>query len=112
MSKHEAQAAALTEAIILWLLPEAASFKFPLGSIVTTPGALAELETTDVVTALCRHAKGDWGELCEEDRNENEFALDKYLRLFSVYRSQRGIKFWVITEADRSVTTVLLPSEY
>ena len=55
---------------------------------------------------------GDWGDCAPEDAAENEFALGKYLRLFSVYHSATGEKFWVITEADRSVTTVLLPEEY
>jgi hypothetical protein len=112
MSKYRAETAALATELRRQLQAEASSHKFNLGHIVTTPGALEQLSTTDVVTAICRHAKGDWGDVCEHDRNENEFALDKYLRLFSVYRSQTDIKFWVITEADRSVTTVLLPSEY
>ncbi len=86
--------------------------KFPLGRMLSTPGAWAELDSEDVLKALRRHAAGDWGDVCEEDRAENEFALDKYLRLFSVYRDRNGTKFWIITEADRSVTTVLLPAEY
>ena len=55
---------------------------------------------------------GDWGELCEEDRQENEFSLREGFRLLSAYTSAQGEKFWVITERDRSVTTVLLPEEY
>ena len=86
--------------------------KFPLGQTVITPGALGELDPSDVQTAMNRHAAGDWGDLDEDDRKENEFALTKYLRLFSVYRDRRGTKFWIITEADRSATTILLPDEY
>ena len=55
---------------------------------------------------------GDWGDVCEEDRKENEFSLENHLRLFSVYHLGDGTKIWIITEADRSVTTILLPSEY
>lgn len=61
---------------------------------------------------LSRHAAGDWGNVCEEDRLENEFSLDKRLRVFSVYRTRCGDTLWVITEADRSATTLLLPEEY
>jgi hypothetical protein len=86
--------------------------KFPLGQTVITPGALETLDPADVSAALQRHAGGDWGEVDEHDRKENEFALTRHLRLFSVYRDRSGTKFWIITEADRSVTTILLPSEY
>jgi len=64
------------------------------------------------VAALQRHARCDWGDCCEEDLAENEFALDKYLRLFSVYHDRNGTKFWIITEANREVTTLLLPEDY
>lgn len=85
---------------------------FELGRLLSTPGALEELDPQDVMQALSRHAQGDWGDCCPEDWAENDFALGKYLRLFSVYRDRRGTKFWIITEADRSATTILLPSEY
>jgi len=61
---------------------------------------------------ISRHLKGDWGECCEEDRQANEDALQNGERLFSVYRTAKGAKIWVITEADRSSTCVLLPGEY
>ena len=61
---------------------------------------------------LSRHASGDWGGLCEEDRRENERALREGFRLFSSYTLSTGEKLWIITEADRSVTTFLLPLEY
>ena len=86
--------------------------KFSLGHIVATPGALDLLTTNDIEEALRRHASGDWGEVDDEDRNENELSLAQGLRLFSVYRTGNDEKFWVITEADRSATTVLLPDEY
>jgi len=86
--------------------------KFELGQTVITPNALGTLHPGDVLTALGRHATGDWGEVCEEDRQENEFSLTRYLRLLSVYHDRGGTKFWIITEADRSATTVLLPEDY
>ena len=61
---------------------------------------------------LARHQRGDWGEVCEEDRLANESALREGERLFSVYRLSSGTKIWIITERDRSSTTLLLPSEY
>jgi hypothetical protein len=66
----------------------------------------------DVPQSLSRHAQGDWGELCEEDRAANERALKEGLRLFSVYTDRNGTKYYIITEHDRSVTTILLPEDY
>lgn len=85
---------------------------FSLGRLLSTPGAIDTLHPDDMLTALGRHAKCDWGDCCPEDWTENDFALDKYLRLFSVYHDRNGTKFWIITEADRSATTILLPDEY
>lgn len=86
--------------------------KFQLGRTLITPGAQEELHPEDVLTAIRRHVRGDWGDCGKEDWSENEYSLEKSLRLFSVYHDRSGVKFWVITEADRSATTVLLPSEY
>jgi hypothetical protein len=85
--------------------------KFPLGQVVITPNALESLNRADVCQALIRHQSGDWGEVYPEDRDENELSLREGFRLLSVYQSG-SVKFWIITEADRSVTTVLLPSDY
>lgn len=85
--------------------------RFPLGQTVITANAEAQLDPACVAQALCRHARGDWGEVCPEDRAENEWSLKEGYRLLSVYRSG-DLRFWIITEADRSVTTVLLPSDY
>jgi hypothetical protein len=87
---------------------------FSLGQVVATPGALDALQSADQTPFefLGRHAAGDWGDLCEEDRHENERALKCGNRLFSAYKLSDGTKLWVITEWDRSVTTLLLPSEY
>jgi len=87
---------------------------FPLGQLVATPGALAALARArhTPLDFLSRHVRGDWGELDKEDRRENELSLKRGFRLLSSYRTNAGEKIWVITEADRSVTTVLLPDEY
>lgn len=86
--------------------------KFSLGQVVSTPGALESLDPRDVFAALARHHRGDWGDCCPEDWESNEEGLRDGFRLFSAYRTGCGEKFWIITEADRSVTTILLPSEY
>lgn len=86
--------------------------KFSLGQIVITRTAQATLPSDEVIAALKRHAAGDWGDLDEEDRAENERSLRDACRLLSVYHSVGGVKFYIITEHDRSVTTVLLPEDY
>lgn len=86
--------------------------KFPLGQMVVTANANAVLPELDVVLALQRHHSGDWGDVDDHDRQMNEAALRNGERLFSIYKSVRGQKFYVITEWDRSVTTVLLPEDY
>jgi len=88
------------------------SFTVNLGQTIITANALSVLNPIDVQHALDRHACGDWGELCESDRNQNELGLKNGLRLFSVYRDRNNHRFYVITEHDRSVTTVLMPSDY
>jgi hypothetical protein len=86
--------------------------RFPLGHVVITLNAQEAIPAAAVRDALARHATGDWGELCDEDRQENELSLIEGFRLLSAYHATDGTKFWVITEADRSVTTVLLPEDY
>ena len=87
---------------------------FSLGQLVATPGALTALEKAGQTPLefLARHVRGDWGELTEEDLKENQLSLERGFRLLSSYRTNAGDKLWVITEADRSVTTILLPEEY
>ncbi len=85
--------------------------KFPLGKIVITANAQGKLDPSAVQHGLERHAIGDWGTLCDADRQENELSLEQGFRLMSVYGEGSG-RFWIITEADRSVTTVLLPEDY
>ena len=86
--------------------------KFPLGQTVITANANAVLPELDVVIALQRHHSGDWGEMDDHDRETNENGLRNGDRLVSIYKSVRGQKFYIITEWDRSVTTVLLPEDY
>lgn len=86
--------------------------RFPLGRLLITPGAKEALQRACVAQAMGRHAQGDWGDCCPEDRQSNDEALVEGYRLFSVYHDRCGAKFWIITEADRSATTVLLPEEY
>jgi len=89
-----------------------ATISFPLGSVVITPNALGQLAPADIQLGLHRHQAGDWGELCADDRRENDRALQDGTRLLSSYRSAGGVTFWIITEADRSSTTLLLPEDY
>lgn len=90
--------------------------KFSLGQIVMTRG-INDLVAKDeefaefVWNSLKRHVAGDWGGLSEEDKKQNEFSLNKNLRLLSAYKRENQ-KIWIITEADRSATTILFPSEY
>jgi len=86
---------------------------FPLGQIVATPGALKLLEETgeDPYFLLTRHRSRDWGELDTHDRRENEFSLKHGWRILSSYLVGDS-RVWIITEADRSYTTILLPEEY
>jgi hypothetical protein len=85
-----------------------------LGQVLSTPGALEEVEKADETfeSLIHRHVTGDWGNLCAEDKQENALGLAHGWRIFSAYVLSTGIKIWVITEADRSATTFLLPSEY
>jgi hypothetical protein len=88
--------------------------RFPLGQLVATPGALAALAESghSPLEFVRRHQQGDWGEVPEEDRQENEYSVTHGFRLLSAYTLRTGIRMWIITEADRSATTILLPSEY
>lgn len=85
---------------------------FPTGRLVITPSADQQLDIRDVIHALRRHVRGDWGTLDEEDWAENDQALEHGFRLLSTYSDLKGTTFWIITEADRSATTVLLPDDY
>lgn len=86
--------------------------KFPLGRLVATPAVLAIVSAEDITTGLARHLQGDWGDLDNDDRSANDRALIEGSRLLSAYHAANGTKFWIITEWDRSITTVLLPEDY
>jgi hypothetical protein len=87
---------------------------FSLGQLVSTPGALEALAANEQSPAefITRHLKGDWGTLNQEDKNENDRSVRDGDRLLSAYVLKDGTKIWIITEADRSSTCVLLPEEY
>lgn len=84
---------------------------FNLGQILITPAAKEAVPTYDVILALTRHQKGDWGIVSDADKNENDIAVDAGYRILSAYMSGET-KFWIITECDRSATTILLPEDY
>lgn len=86
--------------------------KFRLGRIMATPNALTSITNEDILVGIQRHQAGDWGDVDEHDRQANERALVEGTRLWSVYHAVNGTKFWIITEADRSLTTALLPQDY
>ena len=91
------------------------SAKFDLGQVVATPGALEALECAgrqSPAEFLSRHVQGDWGEVDDEDKQANDDSLKTGARLLSAYHLADDTKIWIITEADRSSTCILLPSEY
>ena len=85
---------------------------FDVGQIYLTPGARESVSMEELVVVLNRHMRGDWGDVGEEDRRENDLSVKEGYRLLSSYTTDDGTRFWLITEADRSSTTVLLPDEY
>ena len=93
-------------------IPKTFTQKFELGQVLITPGAHDDLDLKDVASSLVRHASGDFGDVCEEDKAYNEEAVENEGRIMSAYHDRNGIKFWIITEWDRSATTILLPDEY
>ena len=86
--------------------------KFSAGQILITTNALQHLSEAEVQLALRRHLAGDWGDCEPDDAAANDDALRQGARLLSVYHTADAVRFWIITEADRSVTTVLLPEDY
>lgn len=88
--------------------------KFELGQTLITTGAEQALAESGQghLLFLARHAGGDWGSVSRGDAEENDVSVQKGYRIFSVYHTAKGVKLWVITEADRSTTTILLPEEY
>ena len=86
--------------------------KFDMGGLFLTPGALNLLDLENVLNSLNRHQQGDWGDCTQEDAQANDLAVEVGTRVFSVYHDKHHQKFWIITEADRSISTVLLPEEY
>ena len=87
--------------------------RFPLGRVVATPGALSALEKAEQLPAefLDRHVNGDWGEVPDADKQENEISVEQGFRILSAYTTSAGDKIWFLTEADRSATILMLPEE-
>ena len=86
--------------------------KFRLGRIVSTANALESLTESDILTGIQRHQAGDWGDVKGDDYAANERALVQGSRIISAYNAADNTRFWIITEADRSITTILLPEDY
>lgn len=86
--------------------------RFEFGHVVSTAGVRDTVSMDEIIPMIRRHLSCDWGEMCDEDKEVNEEALRDGYRLMSVYSAKDGTKVWIITEADRSVTTILLPDEY
>jgi len=88
--------------------------KFRLGRLLSTRGALEALRQNNqgFFDFVARHKTGDWGDVCDADKKENDLSLKEGFRLLSAYTLKDGTKIWLITEADRSATTILLPEEY
>ena len=88
--------------------------QFSLGRVVATPGALSALEKAEQLPAefLDRHVHGDWGDVPDADKQENELSVEQGFRILSAYTTSTGDRIWVLTEADRSATIILLPEEY
>ena len=92
-------------------------YRFPIGQLVATPAAIKAIEEAgeDLFRLVARHSTGDWGEVCPEDAEANRLAVANGHRVLSCYRllvGERAVKVWILTEADRSATTILLPEEY
>lgn len=89
-------------------------FLFSLGKVVATPGAIELLNALNILPRdlIRRHVRGDWGDMEQEDVEANNQAIQEGSRIFSAYEVREDVRLWVITEADRSITTILLPEEY
>ncbi len=90
------------------------SINLPLGQLLSTPGAIEAMAQAgqNPMQLLDRHRTGDWGDLCAEDRAANDAAVEQGERILSAYTLTNGTKLWIISERDRSVTTILRPDEY
>ena len=107
---HDLHSDSAPDPLVIFLSREA----FPLGRLVATPGAVGALKRTAENPAdfLQRHVNRDWGDLSEADRDTNDEALETGGSLLSAYYLDDGTRLWIVTEGDRSVTTLLLPIEY
>lgn len=95
-----------------WIIVHPEQPKFLIGRLVATPGALETVGQDEAIKSLLRHCSGDWGEVDVDDKAANDSAVSDGTRILSAYTTGSGVRFWIITEADRSATTILLPEEY
>ena len=86
--------------------------EFKLGAVRITSNASKQICGDDIFTSFVRYTAGDWGEVCDEDRQANDEALATGSRILATYTDRHGLKFWILTEGDRSATTILLPGDY
>lgn len=86
--------------------------RIPLGQVVITPNALKKITRAEALQALMRHQSGDFGDISEGDYEANLYDMEHGGRILSAYNDRNGTRFWIITEGDRSATTILLPEEY
>ena len=86
--------------------------QFPTGRLLCTPSAMEYVGVEEMMAAYSRHKEGDWGDVCPKDWRSNDQAIRSGMRILSAYHTRTGQKFWIITEADRSATTILLPEDY
>lgn len=92
--------------------PEGREITFPYGNVYASPGVLAQVPPRDLAEAVRRHMSGEQRERSDEDRVSRERAIKNGWRMLSAYETDSGLEFWIVTEADRSATTALLPEEY
>lgn len=85
---------------------------FRFGKVAITAAAMQAISPEDAADGLSRHAFGDWGTVCKDDWDSNDLALSEFGRILSTYEAKDQTVFWIITERDRTVTTILLPSDY
>ena len=86
--------------------------RFPTGEVRATTAALANISMEKLIHLVNRHIRGDWGDTCEEDREQNDISVVEGKRILAVYKYNDDTTIWIITEWDRSVTTILFPHEY
>lgn len=99
----------MSDKTVVSVTDEYPNAKFPLGNVVITPNAMVKVPSGEVRAAIQRHSRGDWGKVGDRDWLMNDDSVSADARIISAYDTEKGVRFWVITEGDRSFTTVLMP---